>query len=185
MNSNPALQLKAENKKHILETDRLTLREIDENDTAFIIRLVNSPGWLQYIGDKQIHDTETALQYIRNGPQKSYVTNGFGLYLAETTSSHEPIGMCGIIKREGLENEDIGFALLPEYTGKGYALEMAKATLRFANIRLGIKKIAAITTQDNQKSISLLGKLGLHFVKTIRLRADEDLLLLFESCIAE
>ncbi len=181
MNSNPAQQGKGVIKRTVLETERLVLREIDENDTAFIIRLVNSPGWLQYIGNKQIYDTVSALAYIRNGPQKSYAVNGFGLYLAETRNSNEPIGMCGIIKRDGLENADIGFALLPEYTGKGYALEMAQATLLFANNRLGLKKITAITTQDNQSSISLLGKLGFHFVKTIRLQADEDLLLLFET----
>lgn len=185
MNIHPAQQGNGENKKPVLETERLLLREMDDNDSTFIIKLVNSPGWLQYIGNKQIQSTDAAVQYIRNGPQKSYATNGFGLYLAETRNSNEPIGICGLIKREGLIHVDIGFALLPEYTGKGYALEMANATLRFANIRLGIKKIAAITTQDNQKSISLLGKLGLHFVKTIRLRADEDLLLLFESGIAE
>ncbi len=183
MNIRPGQGGKGNNHKTVLETERLVLREMDEADTAFIIKLVNSPGWLQYIGDKHIHDEAAALQYIINGPQKSYASNGFGLYLAETRSNHEPIGMCGLIQREGLEHVDIGFALLPDYTGKGYALEMAEATLLFANNNLGLKQIAAITTQDNKSSISLLGKLGFHFVKTTRLQADEDLLLLFETSI--
>lgn len=169
------------NGKKVLETARLALREFDEQDTAFIIKLVNSPGWLQYIGNKHIHTEAAALQYIINGPQKSYAANGFGLYLAETRAGNEPIGMCGLIRREGLQHVDIGFALLPEHTGKGYALEMARATLLFANNNLGIKKLAAITTYDNQNSIRLLGKLGFQFVTTTRLHPGEDLLLLFET----
>lgn len=179
----PAPQHQLKNIKKVLETARLVLREIDERDTAFIIKLVNSPGWLQYIGNKDIHDEAAALQYIKNGPQKSYASNGFGLYLAESKSGNEPIGICGLIKRDGLEHVDIGFALLPEHTGKGYALEMAKATLLFANDKLGIKKLAAITTHDNQSSIRLLGKLGFQFVTTTRLHPEEDMLLLFETGI--
>ena len=97
----------------ILQTERLLLREFTEDDAAFIVELLNSPGWIQYIGDRNIKTEEQAREYLNNGPLKSYRQNGFGLYMVEKKDDHTPIGMCGIIKRDTLNNPDIGFAFLP------------------------------------------------------------------------
>src|SRR6201986_3267525 len=117
---------------YILETERLRVREFTLNDAAFIIELVNSPGWLKYIGDRNIKTDDKAKEYLQNGPLKSYAENGFGLSMVELKSDGTPVGMCGIIKRVALEHADIGFAFLPQYMGKGYAYEIASATLLFA-----------------------------------------------------
>ncbi|MEO6252979.1 MAG: GNAT family N-acetyltransferase [Ferruginibacter sp.] len=163
--------------KYILETERLTLREFVPGDTAFILELVNSPGWLKFIGDRNIKTTEQAKAYLENGPIKSYRENGFGLAMVETKDHKEQIGMCGIIKRDSLIKPDIGFAFLPEFTGKGYAFEMAFATINYAIQKLNIPVVYAITVENNVHSIKLLEKIGLKFIKTTSSPENEELLL--------
>lgn len=163
----------------ILETERLLLREFNADDAGFILVLVNNPTWLLYIGDRNIRTLDDARHYLVNGPIKSYFVNGFGLFHVSLKEDNTPIGMCGLIKRHGLENVDIGFALLPHYAGKGYAYEIAAATMDHAKKKLGLEKIVAITSEDNTHSIKLLNKIGLHFEKMIKLADDNEELMLF------
>lgn len=167
--------------KIIFETDRLFLREFAEDDTDFIIDLLNSPGWLKFIGDRNVKTSEQAKEYLKNGPIKSYKENGYGLSMAILKEGNKPIGMCGIIKRDYLENPDIGFAFLPEYEGKGYALEVATATVKYAEEKLQISKIFAFTLPSNTKSIKLIEKIGFKFVKNITIPNDSEELMLFSN----
>lgn len=164
---------------NIIETDRLILCQFSGDDSEFILELLNTPGWIQFIGDKGIRTLDDAKNYIVNGPMKSYERFGFGLYLTKLKNEDTPIGMCGLIKRDNLDDVDIGFSFLPEYTGKGYALESASATLSYGKISLGLKRIVAITNQDNYKSIKLLDKLGFQFEKKLTLTDVKDELMLF------
>lgn len=164
---------------YFLETGRLRLREFTLEDTGFIIELLNSPGWLQFIGDRRVQTKEQAMDYLQSGPLKSYRENGFGLSLVEGKESGVPMGMCGIIWRENLDTPDIGFAFLPAYEGKGYAFEMAGATLAYAKDVLGLATVAAITLPHNTRSIRLLEKLGLTFVKMFSFPGSEEQLLLY------
>jgi ribosomal-protein-alanine N-acetyltransferase len=116
----------------ILQTNRLAITELTITDASFILELVNSPGWLQYIGDRGIKDKQGAENYILNGPMSSYERYGHGLYLVTLKQTGERIGICGILKRDTLEHADIGFALLPQYFGKAYAYEAASAVLENA-----------------------------------------------------
>jgi RimJ/RimL family protein N-acetyltransferase len=166
---------------YILETERLILRQFTINDAKFIIELVNSPGWIENIGDRNIKTEEQAREYLQNGPLKSYEVNGFGLSLVEMKTDRTPIGMCGILKRDNLENPDIGFAFLPEFTGKGFAFEIANATMTFAKDTLKLPTIFAITIPTNKPSIKLLGKIGLTFSKTFNFPNDNKELMLFSN----
>ncbi len=166
---------------YTLETERLTLKEFTVADTKFIIELLNSPGWIEFIGDRNVHTTEQATSYLLNGPIKSYSVNGFGLSMVETKEEKVPIGMCGIIKRPGLDDPDIGFAFLPGYHGKGYAYEMAKATLAYAIDELKLPRISAITIPTNKTSIKLLEKIGLKFKREFSLPGEDEILLLFSN----
>ncbi|MBC5993177.1 GNAT family N-acetyltransferase [Pontibacter cellulosilyticus] len=164
---------------HILETERLRLREFTLQDTAFVLELLNSPGWLQFIGDRNVKTEAQAKSYLENGPLESYRVNGFGLWLVEKKDNSQPMGMCGILKRNTLKNPDIGFAFLPGFDGKGYAYESATATMAYANNQLKLPKIAAITIADNERSIRLLEKIGMAYTGTVRLADDQDELLLY------
>ena len=167
--------------KQILETERLRARELNPGDTDFIIKLLNSPGWLQFIGDRKVKTPDQALTYLENGPFKSYRENGFGMNLVERKSDGAAIGMCGILIRDELQYPDIGFAFFPEFQGMGYAFEIARATLTFAREELGIKIISAITLPDNTRSIQLLEKLDLRPVGTFSFSNSEETLLLYNN----
>lgn len=165
----------------ILETDRLSLRRLTLDDAAFILELLNDPDWLRFIGDRHVHSLDEARAYLQNGPLAMYDRSGFGLY-AVTLKGHEsPIGMCGLIKREGLDDVDLGFAFLPPYRAQGYAYEAAAAMLAYGRREFGLKRIVAITSLDNEKSIRLLERLGFVFEKTTRLPGDDEELKLFAA----
>jgi len=165
--------------KYILETARLRLREFTEDDAEFIVALFNSPGWLKFIGDRKVKTTQQALHYLENGPIKSYRKNNYGLYLVEKTDDSASIGMCGILKRESLDHPDIGFAFLPQYNGKGYAFEVASATVTYAKEKLGISRLTAITVPGNVRSIKLLEKIGFIYHKRFSFPNNTEELLLY------
>ena len=163
----------------ILETERLELRKFEPDDAPFILSLVNTPGWLQFIGDRKIKTLEDAKNYIVNAPMYLYHKFGFGPYLVQLKNSSTPIGMCSLIKRDTLEDVDIGYALLPEFSGKGYAYEATLATMNYAGQALGMKKLIAVTNTDNENSVKLLRKLGFGFEKKVRFPDENKELLQF------
>lgn len=157
----------------ILETERLVLRQFSVEDADFILRLLNEPSFIRNIGDRGVRTLEDARSYILRVPIASYERNGFGLYLVILKESGESVGMCGLIKREELEDVDIGYAFLPEYWSKGYAVESALAVKEYARDVIGLKRLVAITDPENQGSIRVLEKIGLRFEKMIRLSEDD------------
>lgn len=156
----------------IAETDRLFLRRLTVDDAEFVLALLTDPAWLRFIGDKGARTLEDARAYINNGPMAMYERLGFGLFVTERKSDGVPMGMCGLIKRDGLDDVDIGFAFLPAYRGRGYAFEAAAAVMDYGRNIVGLTRIVAITSPDNESSARLLEKLGLRFDRMIRLSAD-------------
>ena len=152
----------------VLATERLVLRRLSPDDAAFILELVNDPDWLRYIGDRKVRTLDDAREYIRKGPVDSYARLGFGLYAMVPKGGGPPIGMCGLLRRDFLEDVDIGFALLPDYRRKGYGREAASATLAYAREVLGLGRIVAITSRHNERSGRLLEDVGLRFERMIR-----------------
>jgi RimJ/RimL family protein N-acetyltransferase len=163
----------------VLETRRLVLRRLGVDDAAFILELVNDPSWLRFIGDKGVKSEAAARGYIARGPMAMYERLGFGLYLVALKASGEALGICGLIKREALEDVDIGFAFLPRYRSQGYAHEAAAATLDYARRVLGLERIVAITSPDNAASIRLLERLGMRLEQTMCLAGDDHEVSLF------
>jgi RimJ/RimL family protein N-acetyltransferase len=147
----------------VLETERLVLRRLGEDDAAFMLALLNEPSFWQNIGDRGVRTLEQARQYIVDGPVASYAKHGFGLYLVELKADGTPIGICGLVKRDHLDAPDIGFAFRPQYWSFGYACESAAAVLDYARRDLGVGRIVAITAPDNTGSIKVLTKIGLVF----------------------
>ncbi len=162
-----------------LETARLILRKFEPGDSEFIYKLLNSPGWLKYIGQRGIKNEDDARGYIENLIMPGYEKYGFGFYLMMRKDDGAQLGMCGLIKRDSLDDVDIGFAILPEYEGNGYTSEAAIATMEYAKNEVGLKRIAAITVPYNKCSIKILGKLGMKFEKMISIPNDPDELMLY------
>ena len=165
----------------IFETNRLLISKLSITDAPFILELTNTPDWLRYIGDRGIKNLADAENYIVKGPMASYTKWNHGLYRVSLKETGVAIGMCGIIQRDTLADKDIGFALLPEYAGHGYAKEAAEATMNYARQVLGIRKIVAITLPTNQRSIDLLNKLGMKYEQLISFPGSNEELMLFTS----
>ncbi|MCE5168360.1 GNAT family N-acetyltransferase [Paenibacillus profundus] len=165
----------------VLETDRLILRRISTDDAEFMLELLNNPSWLQFIGDKGVRTVEDARNYILKGPVEMYARLGFGLYLTELKADGVPIGICGLIKRDSLEDVDIGFSFLPRFWAKGYAYESASATIAYGKNVLGLNRIAAITSLNNHSSKKLLDKLGLQFERMVSLSNGAQEVRLYAS----
>lgn len=146
-----------------VETARLRLRMITPQDAVFIQRLYSSEDFLRYIGDKEITDTDKAVEYIENNILKMHQEKGVCLLAVEIKESSTPIGVCGLIKRDTLESHDIGYGFVPEVYGQGFALEAAQAIIEQAKYNADIDHLVAITTSDNIRSIALLTKLGFVF----------------------
>ncbi|MCC6555546.1 MAG: GNAT family N-acetyltransferase [Polyangiaceae bacterium] len=163
----------------VIQTDRLILRRLTEDDADHILELLNDPAFIRFIGDKGVRTLDDARRYILNGPAASYEKYGFGLYLTELREGGTPVGICGLIKRDALEHVDVGFAFLPGFRSKGYAFESASAAVAHGKRDFGLTRIAGIVSPDNHASIRVLEKLGLRFERMIRLTSDEPEVMLF------
>jgi ribosomal-protein-alanine N-acetyltransferase len=147
-----------------IETARLQLQQLVPEDAEFILRLTNSAGWLRYIGDRGVHCLDDALRYIETGPRAMFATHGHGLWRVNRRGDPTPIGLCGLIRRDSLPAPDLGFALLPEHFGQGYAAEAARACVQHARDVLRWPQLLAIAQADNVASLRLLQNLGFEVV---------------------
>jgi [ribosomal protein S5]-alanine N-acetyltransferase len=157
----------------VIETERLALHEFTDDDAAFVLRLVNEPSFLRYIGDRGVRTLEDASRYIADGPVAGYARYGHGLMRVTRKSDGTTVGMCGILKRDTLPDPDIGFSFLPEFWSRGYALESAAAVMTHARESLRLGRILAITSKDNEPSVRLLAKLGFRFDRLIPFGSEE------------
>ncbi|MGY3859805.1 GNAT family N-acetyltransferase [Aeromonas intestinalis] len=162
-------------------SERLALRELNLTDAPFILELLNDGDFHRWIGDRGVRTLSGAEEYIQQGPAVSYARHGHGLYLVSRREDGARIGICGLIKRDTLPCEDIGYAFLPAYRGLGYGVEAAQAAIRDGRERLGIERVIAIVTPGNERSVALLAKLGLTQGKLIKLGDSEEECLLLEA----
>jgi len=166
---------------NVLETERLSLRQLKAEDAAFILELLNDPSFLTNIGDRGVRTLEDAAQYILKGPVDSYERHGYGFWLVELKSERVPIGICGLVRRDVLPGTDIGYAFLPRYWSRGYAYESAAAVLNYARDVIGLKSLLAIVNTDNAGSIKVLEKLGLKYERMVRLTPDAPEIALYAA----
>ncbi len=158
----------------MIETQRLRLRRITDADAAFILELLNEPAYIRNIGDRGLRTLDDARRYIEVRLAPDYEKRGFGLYAVEPRAGGAPLGISGLVKRESLQDVDIGYAFLQRHWGQGYALEAAQAVLRHARDDIGLKRLVAITAPDNEASMALLRKIGMRFEKVLQLPEGES-----------
>ena len=151
------------------------------DDAEFMLQLLNEPSWLHFIGDRGVRTLDDARAYILNGPIAMYARLGFGFYIVELKDGQMPIGICGLVKRDFLDDVDIGYALLPQYWAKGYAYEAASAVMDYGRAELGLKRLAAITSPDNDRSARVLEKLGMRYERMVAYPDSGEGVRLFAS----
>ena len=144
----------------VCESPRLRIRRVTRGDAEFLLRQLTQPSWLRYIGDRGVASVADTERYIESRILEQYSALGYGMYVVQLKSSGEPIGLCGLVKREFLPDPDLGFSLLEAHWGQGYAVEAASAVMDHARQALGIDRLLAITTATNERSGKVLAKLG-------------------------
>jgi len=158
----------------VLRTERLILRHLTEDDAPFILQLLNEPGFIDNIGDRGVRDLDGARRYITEGQGASYQKYGYGLWAAVLREGGETVGICGLVKRDGLEDADVGYAFLESAWGKGYAREAAAATLDHARDVIGLPRVVAITKPSNTGSKAVLEKIGMKAAGMIKVPGYDE-----------
>lgn len=153
-----------------LRTERLAIEPLTNKDSNFMLDLVNSDGWLRFIGDRKVRSLNDADGYVRN-----ILDNDKTKYwVVKLSNTNEKVGIITLIQKDYLNHPDFGFAFLPEYQGKGYAYESAIAVLDYLqNNMKGYATLLAVTSPDNIKSVNLLERLGMSFDKSIEVEGEE------------
>jgi RimJ/RimL family protein N-acetyltransferase len=157
-----------------LSTERLYLRWLTPEDAAFMLRIWNDPTFVRYVGDRGLRTEDDARQALSAGPLTTYERYGYGPYLVCLQATGRPAGICGLFRRQGLDDPDIGYALLPEYRGLGLAREAADAVIEHARVDLGLTRLTAIVAADNASSLGLIQRLGLSFERMISLPGEDE-----------
>lgn len=163
----------------VLITPRLALDELTDADANFLVALLNDPDFLRFIGDRGVRTETQALRYLADGPCASYRRVGFGLWLVRRLDDDERLGISGLLKRDTLDDVDLGFAFLPQFRGQGYARESGAAVLAHARDVLGIARVVAIASRDNHASARVLEAVGLRFERLVRLGVESPEVALF------
>lgn len=162
-----------------LETERLSLRWLTEDDAPLMLAVWNDPDFIRHVADRGIRDTPQALQALRDGAMAQYREHGLGPYRLTLKSSHADIGICGLFQRDHLEDPDIGYSLLPDFRGAGYAFEAARAVQEHARQHMGLARLTAIVSPDNLRSVQLLEKLGMCAGTRFCMPGDDEEVVLY------
>jgi [ribosomal protein S5]-alanine N-acetyltransferase len=165
----------------ILETERLTLREVTPDDAGFVLALLNSRGFIEGIADRGVRTEAAARAYIQERMVSQYSEHGFGMWVVETRDTGEAIGLAGLVRRDVLPHVDVGYAFLETAWGKGYAQEAAAGVMRHARCALGLATLCAIVNPDNAASQKVLAKVGFRYVETLELPGWDSPSLYYET----
>ncbi len=169
----------------LISTERLRLRPVTVDDAELMLAVWNDPAFIHNVADRGIRTVEDAREAIQAGAQKLFDEYGYGPCCMSLKTNGLMIGICGLFRRDNLDDPDIGFAVLPEYCGKGYAGEAALAVVEYARATLGIAALTAIVSPTNAPSIGLIEKLGLSFQRMITMPGDDHEIRLYYRSFAD
>lgn len=167
----------------LIETPRLQLRPVTVDDAELLLAVWNDPAFIRHVTDRGIRTIAQSRDAIRDGALKLFAEFGYGPYCMSLKTDGTLIGICGLFKRDNLDDPDIGFSVLPDYCGKGYAGEAAHAVVEFAGDTLGIRSLTAIVSPNNAPSIGLIKKLGLTFERMITMPGDDEAICLYRRAL--
>lgn len=155
-----------------IETERLLLSRLSLDDAGLMLAIWNDPVFIRFVGDRGIRTFDDARLAMQEGVFRLYAEHGFGPYRMSLKSAGAAVGICGLFRRDGLADTDIGFSTLPQYCGRGYGFEAASAVVEHARIDVRLTRLTALVSPQNVASVRLIEKLGMMFEKMIRIPGD-------------
>lgn len=166
----------------IIKSHRLNLLPLQADDASFVLELLNTPGFLQFIGDRKVRTLADAEAYVA----KIMADPNIAYWMVRRKEDGVLIGTVTFIQRDYLKYRDIGYAFLPQFGGQGYALEAVAAVLKHYLLTYREPTIMATVIASNAPSIRLLQRLGLRYESDLKLDQSEerDLHLYSVSCEA-
>ena len=168
-----------------LETDRLVLTRLTLEDAPLMLSVWNDPAFIRYVGDRGIRTLAEARSALRDGALKLYADYGYGPYRMCRKTDGDSVGICGLFRRDGLEDTDIGFSTLPHYCGQGFGYEAACAVIEHARVDARLSRLTALVSPENAASVRLIEKLGLIFEKMIRMPGEDSDVCLYAMQLSE
>ncbi len=171
------------NRQHVLRTDRLQLRWLTLDDADLMLAVWNDPAFVRYVGDRGIRTGAQARDALRKGAIRLYEEFGYGPWRV-ALHDDTAVGICGLFRRDGLDEPDIGFSTLPEYCGNGYAYEAARAVIEHTAQGLGLPRLTALVSPGNAASVGLIRKLGLQFETMLRMAGDDEDVAVYAMSLA-
>lgn len=151
------------------KTKRLVIELLAEKDAGFILELLQTEGWIRFIGDRHIYSVEEAKAYIQKMNENPAVT----YWTVSLKEGQQPIGVVTLIQRDYLDLKDIGFAFLPAFGGHGYAFEAVQAVGDYVTHYYQVEAMYAIVLPENNRSIRLLEKLGFKFLRVVENESEK------------
>lgn len=166
------------------KTSRLRLRGLRDADTAFVLDLLNDPAFLRHVGDRGLRTLDDTRAYLDTAAQTVAGVPGLGSYLVERKGDGAAMGICTLLRRQRLEDVDLGYTLAPDFRGAGYAEEACRLLMTYARVHTTLRRMVAIVSPGNEASLRLLGKLGFAFERHVRLDEDSGELCLYATALA-
>ena len=148
----------------VLETPRLILRPFEVADIESSWVMNNDPEVSRYTGDGGVVSRDEMERRIREDVMGDYEKYGYGRMAVEVKGGARFIGFAGLKYLEDLQQVDLGYRLMQQYWGKGYATEVGSACIQFGFENLGLNEIIAMVLPENVASIRVLQKLGFTYV---------------------
>ena len=150
------------------------MRWLTLNDAELMLAVWNDPAFIKYVGDRGVYTLDQAHDALESGAFQLYENYGYGPFRLTLRENGQVVGVCGLFRREGYDDPDIGWSVLPEFSGKGFAYEAASAVLAYAWQEVGLSRVTAFIDVKNTPSIGLARKLGLRFERMARLVGDDE-----------
>lgn len=168
-----------------LQTEHLKMRRLNLDDAGLMLAIWNDPGFIRNVADRGIRTVEQAQEAMEKGAMHLYETYGYGPYRVALRDCDTAIGLCGLFRRDSLDDPDIGYAILPDHRGKGIAYEASAAVIEHARSDLALKRLIALISPNNSASIGLIRKLGLEFERMHRMPDDDDEVCIYAMQLAD
>ena len=157
----------------ILNTNRLILRTMNENDIEPLYRIVfNDVDVTKHTFGSSNFTFEECVKFLK---ENGNFSNKLGLSVLVEKSTNKIIGLAGVLECEYLTNKDyeIGFILERDSWGKGYAKEIGIAQCKQIKDDLKQKRALAVAHKNNLSSIRCLKSLGFEYIKSVETKRGE------------